>query len=239
MAGATSANAGCSLEKNRFVVNGDPRPERGRTDQRAIRFVSRLTHSCVVGLEMKEATLGSHGLVDQSPCASSGLVVTSDVDRRRLRSPVRFTLTSILGSGLDGAWWPHTASIARELSGLTDALRKPLGKVVDIGVNWSPLQGVPNLDMVNRRGVPAGPGEDSRHLRVMTITGSRAKAHLLVVPSGTTMALAVMLLRQAADLPVLYAHQHTTAFHTAGVIVRAVRAQHSPSPLHPADLGSV
>jgi glutamate racemase len=63
----------------------------------------------------------------------------------------------------------------------------------------------------------------------MTITGSRARAHLLVVPCRTSIALAVMLLRQAADLPVLYEHQHTTAFHTAGVIVRTARAQNSPS----------
>jgi hypothetical protein len=134
---------------------------------------------------------------------------------------------------LDGAWWPHSVSIARELSDLTDAVREPLGKVVDIAVNWSPLQGVLDLDLLNRRGVPAMPGGDSRHLRVMTITGSRAKAELLVVPCGTSMALAVMVLRQAADLPVMYAHQHTTAFHTAGVIVQAARAQHSPARIQP------
>ena len=150
-------------------------------------------------------------------------------DLGRFRSPVRFTLTSTLGSGLDGAWWPHSVSIARELSDLTDVLRESLGKVVDIGLNWSPLQGVPDLDLLNRRGVAVTPGRESRHLRVMTITGSRARARLLVIPCGTSMALAVMLLRQAADLPVQYAHQHTTAFQTAGVIVTAARAQHVPS----------
>jgi hypothetical protein len=59
----------------------------------------------------------------------------------------------------------------------------------------------------------------------MTITGSRAKAHVLVVPCGTSMPVAVMVLRQAADLPIQYAHQHTTAFQTALVIVQAARAQ--------------
>jgi hypothetical protein len=156
---------------------------------------------------------------------------------RRLSSAVRFTLASNLGSGLDGAWWPHTASIARELSELTDALREPLGQIIDIGVNWSPLQGVPDLDLLNRRGVAATPGRDSRHLRVMTITGTRARAHLLVVPCRTSIALAVMLLRQAADLPVMYAHQHTPAFHTAGVIVQAARAQNSQTAA-PADSSS-
>ena len=155
--------------------------------------------------------------------------MTSDPHGRDFRSPVRFSLTSTLGSGLDGAWWPHSVSIARELSDLTDALRKPLGKINDIGVNWSPLQGVPDLDLLNRRGVASTPGREGRHLRVMTVTGSRAEAHLLVVPCRTSIALAVMLLRQAADLPVLLEHQHTTAFHTAGVIVRTLRTQNSPS----------
>jgi hypothetical protein len=165
--------------------------------------------------------------------------VTSDI-RDSLRSPVRFTLTSTLGSGLDGAWWPHTVSIARELSDLTEAVREPLGKIVDIGVNWSPLQGVPDLDLLNRRGVPAMQSGENRHLRIMTITGSRAKAQLLVVPCGTSMALAVMVLRQAADLPIMYAHQHTAAFHTAGAIVQAARAQQSPAhtEAEPATTGS-
>ena len=146
-----------------------------------------------------------------------------------MRNPVRFTLASALGSGLDGAWWPHTVSIARELPDLTDALSKPLGKIIDIAVNWSPLQGVPDLDLLNRHGVVSTPGQETRQLRVMAITGGRAKAHLLVVPSRTSIALAVMLLRQAADLPVLFEHQHTTAFDTAGVIVKAARTQNSPS----------
>jgi len=156
---------------------------------------------------------------------------------RRLSSPVRFSLAAELGHGLDGAWWPHKASIARELPGLIDALRERLGQAIDIGVNWSPLQGVPDLDLLNRRGVAATPGRDSRHLRVMTITGTRAKAHLLVVPCRTSIALAVMLLRQAADLPVLYAHQHTAAFQTAGVIVETARAQNSQTAA-PADSSS-
>jgi hypothetical protein len=163
--------------------------------------------------------------------------MTNQIYGRRLSSPVRFTLASNLGSGLDGAWWPRTASIARELSDLADALRESLGQVIDIGVNWSPLQGVPDLDLLNRRGVAATPGRDSRHLRVMTITGTRAKAHLLVVPCRTSIALAVMLLRQAADLPVLYAHQHTAAFQTAGVIVETARAQNSQTAA-PADSSS-
>jgi hypothetical protein len=163
--------------------------------------------------------------------------MTSQLHGRRLSSPVRFTLAGELGGGLDGAWWPHTASLARELPDLIDALRERLGQVIDIGVNWSPLEGVPDLDLLNRRGVAATPGRDNRQLRVMTITGTDARAHLLVVPCATSTALGLMLLRQAADLPILYAHQNTPAFHTACAIVQAARAQATPSAA-PADSSS-
>jgi hypothetical protein len=154
--------------------------------------------------------------------------MTSEPQGRHVSSPVRFTLGSNQASGLDGAWWPYSVSIARELSGLTDALRDPLGEVIDIGVNWSPLQGVPDLDLYHRRGVAILPGPATALLRVMTITGSRARANLLVIPCRTSIGLAVMLLRQAADLPVMYAHQHTPAHEAASVIVRAARAQVAP-----------
>lgn len=183
----------------------------------------------VVGLETKEVIPWITWRVRHFSCAPSGLSVTRVRHGRDFRSPVRFTLTSTPGSGLDGAWWPHSVSIARELSDLTDALHTPLGKVIEIGINWSPLQGVPDLDLLNRRGVASTPARDGRHLRVITVTGSRAKAQLLVVPCRTSIALATMLLRQAANLPVLFEHQHTTAFHTAGVIVRAARTQNATS----------
>jgi hypothetical protein len=154
--------------------------------------------------------------------------MTSELIGRRLSSPVRFTLASELGDGLDGAWWPHTVSMARELPDLIEALREPLGQVIDIGVNWSPLQGVPDLDLLNRRGVAATPGRETRQLRVMTLTCAHAQANLLVVPCGTSTALAVMLLRQSADLPIQYAHQHTPAYQTACAIVSAARAQDAP-----------
>lgn len=57
-----------------------------------------------------------------------------------MASPIRLTLASELGDELDEAWWPHTASVARELPDLIDALRRPQREVIDIGVNWSSLQ---------------------------------------------------------------------------------------------------
>ena len=158
----------------------------------------------------------------------------SDFDERRLSSPVRFTLASELDEGLNGAWWPHSSSIARELPDLIDGLRARLGPVIDIGLNWSPLEGVPELDHLNPRGVAATPGRETRHLRVMTLTGKLARANLLVVPSRTSQTLAVMILRQAAALPIQYAHQQMPAYQAACGILRAARDQDAPSAT-PAD----
>ena len=59
----------------------------------------------------------------------------------------------------------------------------------------------------------------------MTLTGTRAQANLLVVPWRTSTALAVMVLRQAAALPILPMHLGTPACRTADDIVRAARAE--------------
>jgi Family of unknown function (DUF5994) len=149
------------------------------------------------------------------------------VTTRRLAGPVRLTLGPELDDAIGGAWWPYTASMARELPGLIDALREPLGEIIDIGVNWSSLERVPDLDQLSRSGAVPLPGQETRHHRVMTITGSTAQVHLLIVPSDTTKGLAVMIMRNAAQLPILAIHQHTDAFHTAASIVRAARAQHA------------
>jgi hypothetical protein len=58
-------------------------------------------------------------------------------------------------------------------------------------------------------------------------TGSsrHARANLLVVPSRTTTALAVMVLRHAAALSILPRHLDTPAYRAACDIVRAARAE--------------
>ena len=147
-----------------------------------------------------------------------------DCGGRRLASPTRLTLAPILGDDeLDGAWWPHTTNIARELPELISALGDRLGRIMDIAVNWSAFEGVLDLDSLTR--AETIPGFKARQQRVMTITGSHARANLLVVPCRTTTALAVMVLRQAAALPILPSHLTTPAYHAADNIVRAARAE--------------
>jgi hypothetical protein len=143
-------------------------------------------------------------------------------------------LATELGSGLDGGWWPYTASVARELPELIETLQRPLGDVVDICVNWSSLAGVPDLDSLFHRGNAVVPGQDARRMqRIITVTGDRATARLLVVPWRTSTALAVMLLRRAARLPIMSDHVHTDAFRIADGIVRAACGQ-EPDPVQAA-----
>jgi Family of unknown function (DUF5994) len=147
-----------------------------------------------------------------------------EVCGRRLASPVRLSLAIELGEGLDGAWWPHTASVARELPELIGALSPRLGEIVDISVNWSPLEGCPDFDAVRRTSV-ADSVRGISHQRLMTVTGSQYSANLLVIPCRTSSALAVMVLRQAATLNVINAERDTDAFRFADDIVRAARAE--------------
>lgn len=150
--------------------------------------------------------------------------MNSEVRGLRLASPVRLALAIELGKDLDGAWWPHTASVAGELPELTGALSTRLGRISDICINWSSLEGSPDLDSLNRASA-ADAGRVISHQRLMMITGSQASAILLVVPCGTSTALAVLLLRQAATLPIMPAERDTRAFRTADDIVRAARAE--------------
>lgn len=152
---------------------------------------------------------------------------------RRPNYPIRLTLASELGDPLDGAWWPHSSSIARELPDLIDLLNQPLGDIVDIGVNWSSLAGLPNLDSMNWRGNSVVSVGDTRRQRVMTLTGSRATARLLIVPWRTSTALAVMLLRQAARLPIQSIHRETDAFQIADGILRTCTERPAESARRP------
>jgi hypothetical protein len=143
--------------------------------------------------------------------------------QRRCASPIRLTLVSTPGNGIDGAWWPRSGSIARELPELIDALRPSLGQIADIKINWSEENAVPDLDMLTRRGVAALPGWKDRPQRVMTVIGETGRANLLVVPCHTSPALAMMVLRHAAGLPVDSRHYESERYIAAFDIVEAAR----------------
>ena len=57
---------------------------------------------------------------------SNTKIAARELNRRQLSGRTRLTLVSELGGALDGAWWPYTSSVAKELPELIEALERPL-----------------------------------------------------------------------------------------------------------------
>jgi hypothetical protein len=121
-----------------------------------------------------------------------------------------------LGHDIDGAWWPRTDRITNELPTLVAALTPLLGDIASINVNWSPLQRPPDLNW---------PGWERRRQHVMTVSGAQACANLLIISYATHSALALMVMRCAANLPIEATDRGKPAFVTAGSILRAAQQQ--------------
>jgi hypothetical protein len=167
----------------------------------------------LIGVLASQQHLAADVIVEPGPVCMVDTVVP-----RRRTSPVRLTLASRLGddNDIDGAWWPRTGLISRELPELVAILEARLGQVIDINVNWSSLQRQPDLNWAWWQGIRP---------HIMTVCGHDARAKILIVPYRTGTALAVMLLRRSAGLSVLAAHRDSRAFLTAECIIRAVRGE--------------
>ena len=152
-----------------------------------------------------------------------GTGVTADRRSRRTASPVRVSLSGTLGGDIDGAWWPRTGSMVRELPDLVEALYPALGDVVDINLNWSAGSVAPVLSTMAPATVARIGWTAPRH-RLMSLAGSDATARILVVPAVTSPVLAVMVLRQAAARHVPEVDFGTPAYDAAERVIRAARA---------------
>jgi Family of unknown function (DUF5994) len=150
----------------------------------------------------------------QQPCH-----VTRPLGGRRNANPVRLSMAGELGRDIDGAWWPRADRITNELPRLVGVLTPLLGQITAINVNWPPLQRPPDI---NR------PGWEHKRQHVMTLNGGHACANLLVIPYTTHTALALMVLRCAANLPIKIADLDKPAFLTADSILRAAQLQRAP-----------
>lgn len=138
---------------------------------------------------------------------------------RGLATPIRLFVARELGRDIDGAWWPRTNRITHELPELVAVLTPVLGDITAINVNWSPLQRPPDFNW---------PGWEHKRQHVMTVSGQDACAHLLIIPSATSSALALMLLRCAASVPIDAADREKPVFLTARSILRAAQQQRAP-----------
>jgi hypothetical protein len=134
----------------------------------------------------------------------------------RQARPIRLTVARELGGDIDGAWWPRADRITRELPELVALLTPRLGEITGINVNWSPLQRPPDLNW---------PGWESKRQHVMTVSGMQACVNLLVISYATHSALAMMVMRCAANLPIEAADQNKPVCLTAGSILRSARRQ--------------
>jgi hypothetical protein len=145
---------------------------------------------------------------------------------RRTASPVRVSLGSQRGGDIDGAWWPRTPSVARELPDLIQALHPALGEIIDIDINWSASSPTPILSTISPDVAAKMTGAKPQH-RLMFLTGRPALTKLLVVPSMTHSALALMVLRQAAGRQIPDAEHSTKEFLAAERVLRAARMESS------------
>lgn len=119
---------------------------------------------------------------------------------RRLARPVRLVLAPELGCDIDGAWWPHTGSVAGELPELIETLHKTLGEVIDIRVNWAATDGTLDYNSILSSTRTKNPTPRRPH-RLMVVAGRSASAKLLVIPHMTTPALGAMVMRCAIGRP--------------------------------------
>jgi hypothetical protein len=143
--------------------------------------------------------------------------------QRRFGPPIRLSLAEGSNNPIDGAWWPHSVAIAAELPQLVGALDSALGVIADIAINWDRSDRGPDLDALGYR--IQIPGHTVVRHRLMTVTGSRRRVILLVVPCRTTRTLAMMVLRKAAAMTVPCSEATSAIDETAGLIVRGAQHQ--------------
>jgi Family of unknown function (DUF5994) len=150
---------------------------------------------------------------------------------RRLARPVRLLLATHLGSDIDGAWWPHTSSVAQELPELIGSLHEPLGEILDICINWSATEGALDLETLVT-GTRSMAASKPRRPRLMVVDGRGACAKLLVLPHMTSPALGALVMRCAAALPVVGLEREGRLFETAELVMRTAQVESAKWTAH-------
>lgn len=141
--------------------------------------------------------------------------------RRRAR-PVRLVLAQQLGAEIDGAWWPQTGVVARELPDLIETLHRSVGEIVDICINWSVAEAAVDLSSIVT-GARWEQGVQRRNYRLMAVSGRHECVKLLVLPHMTAQALATAVMRCAAGRHIPASQRDTDIFKTADRVVCAAR----------------
>ncbi|MFJ5709998.1 DUF5994 family protein [Streptomyces sp. NPDC093105] len=98
---------------------------------------------------------------------------------------LRLETTGSRQSLLDGAWWPRSRDVEREIPPLITALTEHLGPVTRVGLDASAWNGIPTRLVVDDRVVHLDSfpvGDDT----VLITRGDNDHFSLMVVPPGTT-----------------------------------------------------
>lgn len=114
--------------------------------------------------------------------------------------------------------------MARELPDLIEAVFPMLGEIIDISINWSANSPTPVLSTMSPDIAAKIGGQTPRH-RLMYLVSPGAVTKLLVIPTMTAPALALMVLRQAAQRGVAELDCGSKEFEAADRVMCAARAE--------------
>jgi hypothetical protein len=124
--------------------------------------------------------------------------------RRAPSPPARLSLSPAgpVPGRLDGAWWPRSRALTRELPSLAAALDGLWGRITCVTVNPAHWPVIPHRVWVAGRTVQVGwvtDGQDAHELALLSATGVRRD--LLVVPpeTGAVAAARLMAASDTAD----------------------------------------
>ncbi|QDO43558.1 hypothetical protein FNV62_40450 [Streptomyces sp. RLB3-17] len=123
---------------------------------------------------------------------------------------------------LDGAWWPRSRDLLRELPDLTDVLDPHWGRITRIAVNPAHWPVIPRKVPVHGHVVKVGwftPELDPH--KVLLLSYSVGRWDLLVIPPETRPAVAARLMAAASD--------PTGAPLTASALMAVEEARHGDS----------
>ncbi|MER6353735.1 DUF5994 family protein [Streptomyces sp. NPDC001634] len=124
------------------------------------------------------------------------------IKERLPSAPARLSLTptgSVPGL-LDGAWWPRSHDLFREIPTLTDALDACWGRITHVTVNPAHWPVIPRKVPVTGHTVHVGWFADEQDPnKVMLFSYTVGRLDLLVIPPETEPAAAARLMAAATD----------------------------------------
>lgn len=132
--------------------------------------------------------------------------------------PVRLSLASAspVPGALDGAWWPRSRDLLRELPALTDVLDARWGRITRVSVNPAHWPVIPRKVPATGHTVNVGwfaDEQDPHKLILLSYTAGRWD--LLVIPPETSAAAAARLMAAAATVGSLVTASGLMASETA------------------------